>query len=542
MFEPRLFGRYILIDKIAIGGMAEIFKAKAFGVEGFEKTVVIKQILPQFSQDEEFITMLIDEAKIAGQLSHSNVAQVHALDRIDDTYYIAMEFIDGKDLRTIIKMGRKMGMPLSRELAVFIGMEVAQVLDYAHRKRDARGAELNIIHRDISPQNILISYEGEVKLTDFGIAKAATQARMSQSGVLKGKYAYMSPEQARGKAIDHRSDIFSLGIVIYEMLTGERLFLGDSDIGTLEKVKAARVEPPSKINKDIPEELEAAVLKTLAKKPSDRYPDASSFHKDLARSLHPSWVSSADLSRYLTDIFQEIIRKEKQRMEEIDNSPLLKRYRENLLVQKDTSAFDTDYAHTATQGFPRKQAGELSSPPARPKERAKIPRWAVTVGIALILLILGFGTLWLKFLPTSKPLPSSILPEVKPVTEKELSAPIPKASPPQPSKPKIKARPKPTPPQPSKPETKPRPKPTPALKTKPRAKKAYGFLDINALPTAFLYIDGVKHERTLPALGIKLTAGEHRIRLVNPYLGLEKELTVEIKKDQTIRKIIDLRQ
>lgn len=525
MFEPRLFGKYILIDKIAIGGMAEIFKAKTFGVEGFEKTVVIKQILPQFSQDEEFITMLIDEAKIAGQLSHSNVAQVHALDRIDDTYYIAMEFIDGKDLRTIIKMGRKMGLPLSRELAVFIGMEVAQVLDYAHRKRDARGAELNIIHRDISPQNILISYEGEVKLTDFGIAKAAIRARMSQSGVLKGKYAYMSPEQARGKAIDRRSDIFSLGIVIYEMLTGERLFLGDSDIGTLEKVKAARVEPPSQINKDIPEELEAAVLKALAKKPSDRYPDASSLRKDLARSLHPSWVSSTDLSRYLTDIFQEIIKKEKQRMEKIDNSPLLKRYRESLLAQKDDSAFNTDYTRTAAQGFPRKQAGELI-PPARPKERAKLPRWAVTIGIALILLILGFGFFLLKFQPISKLLPSSTPPEAKPVAKNEPSAPIPKASPPKPSKPKIKAR----------------PKPTPVSKPRPRIKKAYGFLDINALPTAILYIDGVKHERTLPALGIKLTAGEHRIRLVNPYLGLEKELTVEIKKDQTIKKIIDLRQ
>ncbi len=519
MFEPRRFGKYILIDKIAIGGMAEIFRAKTFGVEGFEKTVVIKQILPQFSQDEEFITMLIDEAKIAGQLSHSNIAQVLALDRIEDTYYISMEFIEGKDLRTIIKGGQKMGMPLSQELAVLIGMEIAQALDYAHRKRDARGAELNIIHRDISPQNILISYEGEVKLTDFGIAKAAIQARMSQSGVLKGKYAYMSPEQARGKAIDRRSDIFSLGIVIYEMLTGERLFLGDSDIGTLEKVKAARVEPPSRINKDIPEELETTVLKALAKEPSDRYQDASPLHKDLARSLHPSWVSSADLSRYLTTIFQEVIRKEKQRMEEIDNLPLLKEYRESLRAQKDEAAFDTERAHTVTRGLLREQAGGPGSPAARPKERVKSPRRAVTVGITLVLLILGFGTLWFKFLTASRPLPPSPPPEVKPS-----SLPVPKASPPPPSRPEIKPRPMPTPVQ------------------MPMIKKAYGFLDINALPWAHLYIDGVKYEKSTPVLGIKLTEGEHRLHLVNPYLGLEKKLTVEIKKDQTIKRIIDLKQ
>jgi serine/threonine protein kinase len=521
MFEPRLFGKYILIDKIAIGGMAEIFKAKTLGVEGFEKTVVIKQILPQFSQDEEFITMLIDEAKIAGQLSHSNIAQVLALDRIEDTYFIAMEFIDGKDLRTIIKTGQKMGSPLSRELAVFIGTEIAQALDYAHRKRDARGAELNIIHRDISPQNILIAYEGEVKLTDFGIAKAAIQARMSQSGVLKGKYAYMSPEQARGEAIDRRSDIFSLGIVVYEMLTGERLFLGDSDIGTLEKVKAARVEPPSKINKDIPEELEAAVLKALAKEPSDRYQDASSFHQDLARALHPSWVSSADLSRYLTTMFQEAIGKEKKRMEELDNSPLMKRYREALRAEKDTPALGPDDTRTATSGISRERAERLIPLPVKPKGRVRSPLRAVIVGFTLALLILGFGTLWLKFLPPSRPQPRSAPPELK-----ATSQPVPQAVPSQPSLPEIK----------------PRPKPTPVKKPKPGVGKAYGFLDINALPWAHLYIDGVKYEKDPPILGIKLTEGEHRLRLVNPYLGLEKELTVEIKRDQTIKRIINLEQ
>ncbi|UCD84911.1 MAG: serine/threonine protein kinase [Deltaproteobacteria bacterium] len=526
MFEPRLFGKYILVDKIAIGGMAEIFKAKTFGVEGFEKTVVIKQVLTQFSRDEEFITMLIDEGKIAGQLSHSNIAQVHALDREIDNYYIAMEFIDGKDLRTIIKMGQKMGEPLSREFAIFIGMEIAQALDYAHRKRDARGTELNIIHRDISPQNILISYEGEVKLTDFGIAKAAIQARMSQSGVLKGKYAYMSPEQARGETIDRRSDIFSLGIVIYEMLTGKRLFLGDSDIGTLEKVKEAQVEPPSKINENIPKELEASVLKALAKEPSDRYQDASSFHKDLARSLHPSWVSSADLSRYLTAVFQETIRKEKQRMEEIDNSPLMQRCRETLMAQKDEPALDIDYTRTTTQGIHPDRTGKLSPQPPRSKKRTKFPRWAAAAGVILILIILGFGIFWLKFLPTSKPLTPSTTPVVKPIAEKKPSATIPEPSPPQPTKA----------------ETNLPPRPPPAPQPKPVVKKEYGFLDINALPWAYVYIDGVKYEKPTPILGLKLTVGEHHLRLLNPYKNLEKELTVEIKKDQTIKKIIDLKQ
>src|SRR5262245_26827807 len=236
--------------------MAEVFRAKATGVEGFEKLVAIKRILPNIAEDDEFITMFIDEAKIAVQLTHANIAQIYDLGKIDDSYFIALEFVWGKDLRTIFERARKRGEILPIALSCYVISRICEGLDYAHRKRDAQGDDLQIVHRDVSPQNLLVSYEGEVKIIDFGIAKAANKASKTQAGILKGKFGYMSPEQVRGLPLDRRSDIFSVGIVLYELLTGERLFLGESDFSTLEKVRNVEIMPPTLHNPKIPEELE----------------------------------------------------------------------------------------------------------------------------------------------------------------------------------------------------------------------------------------------------------------------------------------------
>ncbi len=285
MSYPITFGRYLLLERVAIGGMAEVFKAKAFGVEGFERILAIKRILPNMADDDEFINMFVDEARIAVQLSHANIVQIYELGRVDTQYYIAMEYVFGRDLRQVLDRFRQRKQLLPLPAAAFLTSKICEGLDYAHRKGDPTGKPLNLIHRDVSPQNVLVSYEGAVKLTDFGIAKAEDRASKTQAGVLKGKFGYMSPEQVRGMEIDHRSDIFAVGILLYEMVTGKRLFLGESDFSTLEKVRNAHVEPPSQYNPDISSELERILLKSLAREREDRYQAASDLHDDLQQFL-----------------------------------------------------------------------------------------------------------------------------------------------------------------------------------------------------------------------------------------------------------------
>src|SRR5262249_41816754 len=209
---PDRFGQYEILERIAAGGMAELYKAKRTGVEGFQKIVAIKKILPHLADDEAFVTMFADEAKLAAQLNHPNIIHIYDLGKIQaGGYFIAMEYVDGRDLRAIETSASELGVPFPVPLAVYVASKVASALDYAHRRRDAESNDLNIVHRDVSPQNILISYEGDIKLCDFGIAKATSKASRTQSGALKGKIQYMSPEQAWGKPIDRRSDLFSLG-------------------------------------------------------------------------------------------------------------------------------------------------------------------------------------------------------------------------------------------------------------------------------------------------------------------------------------------
>src|SRR5678809_1603796 len=192
--KPIQFGKYYLLDRINVGGMAEVWRAKAFGVEGFERLLAVKRILPNIAEDEEFITMFIDEAKIAVQLQHANIAQIFDLGKVDESFFIALEYVHGRDLRSIFDRMRNKGESLPIAMACYVTMQVCEGLDYAHNKRDGQGRELNLVHRDISPQNVLIGYEGEVKLIDFGIAKAAGKASKTQAGILKGKFGYMSPE------------------------------------------------------------------------------------------------------------------------------------------------------------------------------------------------------------------------------------------------------------------------------------------------------------------------------------------------------------
>lgn len=280
------FGRYQLLNKLAAGGMAEIFLARE---EGSPTTVVIKRILPHLAENEYFIAMFLDEARLAARLNHPNIVQVLDLGKKDENLFLAMEYIYGDDLRRFSRQADTAGTPIPIHLVVRIVAEVCKGLDYAHKKTDAAGKPLNIVHRDVSPQNVLVAFNGAVKIVDFGIAKAADQITVTRTGVLKGKYSYMSPEQVAGQSLDRRSDIFALGIILHELLTGKRLFKRANDVLTLEAVAQCKVAPPSSINPNISPALDGIVLKALSKNRAHRFTDA----KMLGAALE-DWLSTQE--------------------------------------------------------------------------------------------------------------------------------------------------------------------------------------------------------------------------------------------------------
>jgi serine/threonine protein kinase/outer membrane biosynthesis protein TonB len=313
-FNPKPFGKYFLIDKLATGGMAEIYKAKTFGVDGFEKLLAIKRILPHCSEDKEFITMLIDEAKLSVLLSHTNIVQVYDLGKVGDDYFISMEFIGGYNLREVLNRLADAGEKLDEELAVYIISEVCKGLDYAHSKKNADGVDLNIIHRDVSPQNILISYEGEVKIVDFGIAKAAMNVSQTMAGILKGKISYMSPEQALGKPIDRKTDIFSAGLMLYELLTGEKMFTGDTQFEVLKKIRTSRLTEKS-FPEGISPPIKAILAKALTYSTKDRYDNAGDFQIDLTRYLYTTYAdfTPRKLAKLMNQLFAKEIKNKQEK-------------------------------------------------------------------------------------------------------------------------------------------------------------------------------------------------------------------------------------
>jgi serine/threonine protein kinase/predicted ATPase len=316
------FGRYRLLKRLGHGGMAEVFKAKSFGVEGFEKVLVIKRILPELAKSKRFSDLFVHEAKLAVRLSHANIVQVFDLGTVEQstgpTYFIAMEYVAGLDLATLLAhaLANKAELPVG--MCVYIAAEVAKGLDHAHRRRDDQLRPLGIVHRDVSPQNILLSWEGEVKVTDFGIAKARDLLDEGEPGdhdveraqeasgepspnLLHGKYAYMSPEQARGQSVDARSDLFSLGVVLYEMLTGVNPFRGPTTFETLRRVKASEYPPVELLRPELSGALTALLQKALAEAPEQRFADAGRLYESLLAYLYSSGdrFGASDVARYM---------------------------------------------------------------------------------------------------------------------------------------------------------------------------------------------------------------------------------------------------
>lgn len=306
------FGKYQILERIATGGMAEIYKARLEGIGGFQRTFAIKRILPHLSANAEYIAMLVDEAKVAGLLSHANIVQILDLGQVDNIWYIAMEYVEGRDLGGILKRARERGLVLPVPHAVFTAIELLKGLEYAHQRQVMRGGRavpLNIIHRDISPPNVLLAFQGEVKLTDFGIARASHKALETQSGIIKGRFDYMSPEQAAGaKDLDQRSDLFSVGVVLYEMLTSEHPFRDPTELGTLERIRTGKYTPVSAKNPDVPFTLETIVDRALRVDRNERFPSATAFKEALDKFFQDSGFifNQGTLAAYVRGLFPEV--------------------------------------------------------------------------------------------------------------------------------------------------------------------------------------------------------------------------------------------
>ncbi len=305
------FGKYQILERVATGRTAEVYKARLDGLGGFERIVAIKRVLPHLSHNAEYVRSLVDEAKVAGLLSHANIVQILDLGQADGLWYIAMEYVHGRDLGTILQRAQRKGLQLPVPQATFITIELLKALEYAHSRqviRDGVSVPLRVVHRDISPPNVLISFQGEAKLTDFGIAKAALNAAETMAGHIKGRFDYMSAEQAGGaRDLDQRSDLFSVGTLLYEMLTCTHPFRADSELATIERVRTGQRIRLTVANPDIPLALEAILDRALAVDRNQRYPNASAFREALESFFHEMGflATVATLAAYVRNLFPE---------------------------------------------------------------------------------------------------------------------------------------------------------------------------------------------------------------------------------------------
>lgn len=311
------FGKYLLLQRVSVGGMAEVFKAIPEGATAIDQIVAIKRILPNIAEDREFIGMFIDEARIAGQLTHANICRIYELGRVGADHYIAMQFLWGRDLLKVMNRFKRAGLLIPPAMAAFTAMHACAALHYAHNKRDQHGEPLHIIHRDVSPQNIIVGYSGQAKLIDFGVARAATQSQKTQAGILKGKFGYMSPEMIRGLPVDHRSDVFAMGICLHEALTGSRLFYGETDFATLELVRDAKILPPSAKVPGLPPALDEIVLKALSRDANLRYQSAEEMQHALQGFLasHFPGYGENEVSACMREAFGHELTREKLRLD-----------------------------------------------------------------------------------------------------------------------------------------------------------------------------------------------------------------------------------
>ena len=499
----RRFGKYHLVERVASGGMAEVWRAEVPGAAGFVKEVALKLIRTDQGESDDFVGMFIREARLASRLSHANIVQVFDFDEVEGRYYIAMEYVHGRTLRQVWDACREAGLRFGLARAVHVGAEVAKALSHAHRFGEAEGG---IVHRDVSPQNILVSFAGEVKLTDFGIARAMGMGELTEPGTVKGKLAYIAPEQARGEAVDGRADVFSLGVVLWEICAGRRLFARESDAATLEALlSTAPVSRPSEWNEEVPPDLDAAILAALERDPARRTASA----QDLAGSLGRAVL---ELARSPEDIDVRLL------MRRLWPDGEVRRPAEPTVVRPGGAS----PADAATEPSTRTAPQDRRAPP-----RGR--RAAVLLGAGLVALAL-VTTLGLRALRSASAAPRATTPAAAP--DPARSAPPPLPPPAAATAPGDEARRPPG--APAVASTADPPSPGIQVLAErhqlgslrlPPPSSGEGILSVNAAPWGRVHLGGRLVGET--PLEMRLPAGHYRVRVTHPRLGsVERDLEV----------------
>jgi len=527
---PRQLGRYTLLVKLATGGMADIFLAKQRGAQGFEKLVVVKRILPNYAADPEFVGMFLDEGRLAANLTHPNIVQTFDLGEDAGCYFIAMEYVAGESLVAMARAARLKGKLIDDRIAVRLISHAALALDHAHRQTDVMGTPLNIVHRDVSPQNLLVTYDGQLKVVDFGIAKAANRATQTGQGQVKGKITYMAPEQLRGDhEVTGQADIFALGVVLFELVTGTRLVEGGDQARAISLIGGKEEMPlPSERRTDVDPRLNEIIGRALKKDLTERYATGGELHADLESWLATKGqTTAAEVSAFVRELFAEKIAKRKEIIERALKGDFEVKGEVGVAEAKSGGSMPdgTAYVHEPFAALERKRRVKLAG------------------GIgAAALLILGVVALAVGH---SGPKPEPATKIDKPVAA-VTPAPKPEVNPTPPAQPTAAAAiaaPKPAPaPTPAPVAIAPTPAPTPVAAPPPKpvhVRARPGKLSIDTTPWTEVYWRGKDLGQT-PLIGVDLPPGAQRLVLKNPGEKIEQTVEVEIKSEQTTAKRLRL--
>nr|WP_095977983.1 serine/threonine-protein kinase [Melittangium boletus] len=528
----RQVGKYQLVRKLAAGGMAEVFLAKAAGPHGFEKVLVLKRILPHLAEEPAFVKMFFTEAMLAARLTHPNIAQIFDFGEADGAYFLAMEYVDGPSLRTLIRRSSARGLTLPFSVCARLISQACEGLAFAHDFTDPESGELlGLIHRDVSPDNILLSRQGAVKVVDFGIAKATGQGHKTDSGVIKGKLSYMAPEQLRAMPLDRRTDVYALGVVLYELLTGQKPFQSDSDAGLMGAILFTNPVPAERLRPELPEALRHILARALARDREQRYPDCHVLQADLEAFIvsEGKLVTGQQVARLIlettssTDIPVQAPPSGPP-SDSVDSlvAPVPSEVRTTEVTQRDAS---TEISSSRAPGpAERERTRELQRSPYSSRRRFG---WMSAVLLGLLLAV-GMGMLLKR---TASPMrgPVASLPAISepivPVTPPVAMG----GSPPE----RVEA---PAEPAPMEKPTAPVRK-SASARSAPRVKRSApvvgtGTLVIRPRPYAEVFLDGTRLGFT-PLAPMDVAAGRHTVRLVNPELGKTRSLEVEVSPGET---------
>lgn len=536
--QVRKFGKFELIAHLATGGMAEIYLARQTSIAGFQKLLVIKRILPHLSREDVFVEMFLDEARIAAQINHPNVVQIYDLGCVEGQYFIAMEYLEGEGLSEVMRQARKQRQPVPPVLAAGVALQVCEGLHHAHTMLGPDGEPLKVVHRDVNPQNVFVLYSGGVKLVDFGIAKAAKRFSQTSTGMLKGKYGYMSPEQIMNLNLDSRSDVYSVGVVLWELLTGRRLFRQSNELEILKAITEQDPPPPSSVLPTVPQALDEITMKALKRSRDLRYQTAGEMRLELSFYLKRIKETSDTVAvgEYMQSLFAERIEEKRKLIKaaqakagELGDAL----FGDLHLGREDTEPSVSRYTPSFVEpdAISRAPGSVSGESPQRGRGASAWQVLALLSGGALIAVLVLLVFLW-----PSKSGESSSAVETRPERPEKPAAANAGTRPDGGSGEAVVVVP-PREDDPEKIQRKKKARKQRRQKTNPAARAKPGLLRLATSPWTTVYFKGEKLGVT-PLVDVQLPVGKHSLRAVNPGKGIDRKIQVVIRSGQTTAKSV----